>query len=245
MKRFTECGEVSRQVAGARGGATPAAVRRVQSHGPGVREEEIARESSRLRRGLKILGPGLITGASDDDPSGIATYAMAGASLGYATLWTALATFPMMAAVQFMCSRIALVSGMGLAGVLRRRYSRALLYPLVAGLVVANTINVGADLGAIAAAMNLLVPIPPIALIAPTAGAILAVEIWGSYRTINRLFKWLTLALFAYIGSAFLAGPDWHLALRSTLVPTVRLDGDFLAMLVAILGTTVSPYLFF
>src|SRR5438128_9738113 len=120
-----------------------------------------------LRRFLKLIGPGFVTGASDDDPSGIGTYAVAGASLGYATLWTALVTFPLMAGVQLICARIGLVSGMGLAGVLRKHYSRWLLYPVVLGLVLANTINAGADIGAIAAAVNLLIPIPIVAMIVP------------------------------------------------------------------------------
>src|SRR5881227_3468464 len=120
--------------------------------GTGSLEAAVGREDNPLQRFLKILGPGLVTGASDDDPSGIGTYAVAGASLGYATLWTALVTFPLMAAVQFICAKVGMVSGMGLASVVRRHYPRWLLYPVVLGLLVANTINVGADLGAIAAA---------------------------------------------------------------------------------------------
>src|SRR6476660_553137 len=115
----------------------------------------------RTRRFFSELGPGLITGAADDDPSGIGTYSMAGASLGFATLWTAILTFPLMSAIQFLCAKIGMVSGMGLAGVLRKHYPRAVLYPAIAGLIVANTINVGTDIGAMAAAMNLIIPIPP------------------------------------------------------------------------------------
>jgi NRAMP (natural resistance-associated macrophage protein)-like metal ion transporter len=198
-----------------------------------------------LRRFLQKLGPGLITGASDDDPSGISTYSMAGAALGYSILWTALLTFPLMAGVQFICSKIGHVSGHGLAGVLRRHYPRVLLYPAVLGLLVANTINAGADLGAIAAGINLLVPLPISWLIVPIGLALLVLQIWGSYRLIANTFKWLTLALFAYIGAAFFANPDAGEILRGTLVPTVRFDGPYLAILVAILGTTISPYLFF
>ena len=192
-----------------------------------------------------VLGPGLVTGASDDDPSGIGTYAQAGAALGYASLWTALITFPMMWSVQFICAKIGMVTGSGLARVLRHHYSRWLLYPVVAGLVVANTINAGVDIGAIAAAINLLVPIPIPALIVPIAIGILVVQIWGSYRLIAKVFKWLTLALFAYILSAFFAKPDWRLVLKGTLLPTVRFDRQFLTVLVGILGTTITPYLFF
>src|SRR2546427_2352225 len=138
-----------------------------------------------------------------------------------------------------------MVSGMGLAAVLRRHYARNLLYFTVFGLVIANTINAGADIGAIAAAINLVVPIPIAALVLPIALAILALQIWGSYRLIAQTFKWLTLALFAYVGAAVLARPDWGQVLGATFIPTIRLDQAFLATLVAILGTTISPYLFF
>jgi NRAMP (natural resistance-associated macrophage protein)-like metal ion transporter len=206
----------------------------------------MAAERNPLRRVLKVLGPGFISGAADDDPSGIGTYATAGASLGFATLWTALLTFPLMAAVQLVCAKIGMVTGKGLAGVLRQHYPRSLLYGAVIGLFVANTINIGADLAAIAAALNLLIPSLPIApLVLPIALGILALQIWGSYRLIATTFKWLTLALFAYIGSAFFARPDWGEVLAGTLVPTIRFDQAFLLTLVAILGTTISPYLFF
>ena len=202
-------------------------------------------ESNPVKRFLKILGPGLITGASDDDPSGIATYTTAGAKLGYATLWTALLTLPLTAVVQYICAKIGLVCGTGLARVLRKHYSRAVLYPVLFGLVIANTINAGADIGAIAAAINLLVPIPITVLIIPVAVIIVVVQIWGSYRLISSIFKWLTLTLFAYIISSFLAHPRWGEVLRATLIPTIRFDADYLTTLVAILGTTISPYLFF
>jgi NRAMP (natural resistance-associated macrophage protein)-like metal ion transporter len=225
--------------------------RRGTSHAPsqggaGSLEAAIAAESNPLRRFLKVLGPGFISGAADDDPSGIGTYATAGASLGFATLWTALLTFPLMATVQLVCAKIGMVTGQGLAGVLRKHYPRRVLYAAVIALLVANTINVGADLAAIAAAINLLVPALPIAsLVLPIALGILALLLWGSYRLIAGVFKWLTLALFAYIGSAFFARPDWGQVLSSTFIPTIRLDQTFLLTLVAILGTTISPYLFF
>ncbi len=208
-------------------------------------EAAIEREPNALKRILRMLGPGLITGASDDDPSGIGTFAVAGASLGYATLWTALITLPLMAAVQYICAKIAMVTGRGLSGVLRRHYPRTLLYVVVFALALANTINAGVDIGAIAAAINLLVPIPPLWLIVPIAAALLAVQIWGSYRLIANVFKWLTLSLFAYIGAAFFAHPDAGEVLRATLIPTLRLDPRFLSTLVALLGTSISPYLFF
>jgi len=213
--------------------------------GTGTLEAAVKREPNPVRKFFKVLGPGLITGASDDDPSGIGTYAVAGASLGFSTLWTALVTFPLMAAVQFICAKVGMVSGMGLARVLRQHYSRTLLYPVVFGLVIANTINAGADIGAIAAALNLLVPIPIIVMIVPITLLILALQIWCSYRTIARIFKWLTLALFAYIGSAFFARPNIVEVLKGTFIPTFSFDTTFLSTLVAILGTTISPYLFF
>ena len=194
---------------------------------------------------LKLLGPGLITGASDDDPSGIGTYAIAGASLGYSTLWVAWVTFPLMASVQVICAKVAMVSGKGIAAVLREHYPRTLLYSVVLSLMVANTINAGADILAIAAGLNLLLPVPIMIAILPIASVILALQIWGSYKTIAKIFKWLTLTLFAYIGSALLAKPDWGEVLKATLIPTIHFEGTYLATMVAILGTTISPYLFF
>ena len=201
--------------------------------------------SSGIARILRMIGPGVITGASDDDPSGIGTYAMAGAAFGYAMLWTALLTFPLMAGIQYICAKIGLVYGRGLAGIMRKHYSRVLLYPVIAGLVIANVINAAADLAAVAEGIRLLVPIPELMLIVAIGVSILALQIWGSYRLIARIFKWLTLALFAYIGSAFLARPNWGDVLRGTLIPHFSLDSAFLTMFVALLGTTISPYLFF
>jgi NRAMP (natural resistance-associated macrophage protein)-like metal ion transporter len=227
-------------------GDHPQIPHREAAEGAGSLEAAIDAEPNAIRRFLKILGPGFISGSADDDPSGIGTYATAGASLGFATLWTALVTFPLMAAVQLVCAKIGMVTGKGLAGVLRKHYPRRLLYAAVTGLFVANTVNVGADLSAIAAAINLLVPALPIApLVLPIGLGILALQIWGSYRLIARVFKWLTLALFAYIGSAFFARPDWGEVLAATFLPTIRLDQTYLLTLVAILGTTISPYLFF
>src|SRR5712692_6157124 len=205
--------------------------------GTGSLEAAMMVERNPIKRFFKVLGPGLITGASDDDPSGIGTYAVAGASLGFTTLWTALFSFPLMVAVQLTCARIGMVTGMGLAAVLRRHYSRSLLYLSVFGLVVANTINAGADIGAVAAAINLLIPVPIAAMIMPIGLLIVALQIWGSYRLIAKTFKWLTLALFAYVGSAFFAKPDLWAVLRGTFVPTLAFDAHALTTLVAILGT--------
>ena len=208
-------------------------------------ESKVGRERNPFKRLLLVLGPGLITGASDDDPSGIGTYTQAGASLGFATLWTAPLTLPMMAAVQFICAKIGMVSGMGLGGVLRKHYPRWVVYAAISLLVIANTINAGTDIGAIAAATNLLLPIPALALVVPIAIGIVTVQILGSYALIARIFKWLTLTLFAYIVAAFLARPHWGEVLKATVIPTIRFDHVYLMTLVAILGTTISPYLFF
>jgi NRAMP (natural resistance-associated macrophage protein)-like metal ion transporter len=206
---------------------------------------ELQREQNPIKRIGILLGPGLITGASDDDPSGIGTYAQAGAKYGFATLWTTLWMLPMMSTVQYICAKIGLVTGKGLAGVLRDHYPRAVLYPALAGLAIANTVNAGADIGAIAAAINLLVPIPAVVFVVPVTVGILLLQIFGSYRLIVNVFKWLALALVAYVGAALFARPDIEKVLIGTLVPTIRLDPEFIAVLVALLGTTISPYLFF
>ena len=227
------------------GEEAPRIPHRVPPAGTASVEAAIRSESNPFKKLLKIIGPGFITGASDDDPSGIGTYATAGAAFGFSTLWLALLTFPLMAAVQFICAKVGMVTGKGLAGVLREHYSTRLLYPAVFALLIANTINAGADIGAIAAAINLLAPVPIVAMIVPVTAVILVLQIWGSYRMIASTFKWLTLALFAYVASAFFAKPNWHEVLRGTFVPHVSLNAKFLSMLVAILGTTISPYLFF
>jgi NRAMP (natural resistance-associated macrophage protein)-like metal ion transporter len=230
---------------GVKNDRSPVTRHKAPAAGTGSIEAAPDREQNPVKKFLKVLGPGLVTGASDDDPSGIGTYAVAGASLGFATLWLALVTFPLMAAVQFTCAKIGIVTGRGLAGVLREHYPRPLVYATVLGLFLANTINAGADIGAIAAAINLLVPIPVVALIVPIALSIVALQIWGSYRLIANTFKWLALALLAYIGAALFARPDPVEVLRGTFIPTLSLDKTFLSTLVAILGTTISPYLFF
>src|SRR2546423_9701848 len=208
-------------------------------------ESRLERERNPIKRFFLLLGPGLITVASDDARSGSGTYTQAGASVGFATLWTAPLTLPLMAGIQFICAKIGMVSGMGLAGVLRKHYPRWLVYSAVSLLVLANTINAGTDIGAIAAAINLLIPIPALALVVPIAIAIVTLQIFGSYALISRIFKWLTLTLFAYIVAAFLARPHWREVLKATFIPTVRFDHQYLMTLVAILGTTISPYLFF
>jgi NRAMP (natural resistance-associated macrophage protein)-like metal ion transporter len=211
----------------------------------GVREAALSKERNSWLRFLKVLGPGVIVGASDDDPSGIGTYAVAGASFGYATLWTTIVMLPMMAAVQLICARIGLVSGRGLGAVLGQRFPRFIAIPAVLALVVANTINAGADIGAIAAALNLLVPVRIVALIVPIAIVLLGLQIWGSYRVISSAFKWLALSLLAYIGAALFAHPKVAEVLAGTFLPHVHLNAAYLTTLVALLGTTISPYMFF
>src|SRR5579859_3427075 len=209
------------------------------------RPAQVATPGSGVRRFINSLGPGIITGASDDDPSGVGTYAVAGASLGYSTLWTALVSFPMMTAVQFTCARIGMVTGSGLAAVLAQRFSRRVVYAAVFAGAVANSINAGADIGAIAAAINLLIPIPLAVLVVPVGAAILGLQVWGSYALIQRWFRWLALGLLAYIGSALFAQPNWTDVLRATFVPQISFDSTYLATLIAIFGTTISPYMFF
>jgi len=210
-----------------------------------TRAEEVAREKHPIKKALKLLGPGFITGAADDDPSGIGTYAVAGASLGLATLWTALLTFPFMAAVQNICSRLGLISGTGLAGILKEHYPRWVLYPAVGLVFVANVVNIGADLGAIADAAGIVVGTPVPWLVLAIAFGLLAIQIFAGYKQIERVFKFLTLALFAYVIDVFLVHPPLGETLRATIVPTISFDRNYIATLVAILGTTISPYLFF
>ena len=208
-----------------------------------VRELSLRKPSSLLQ----ILGPGLITGASDDDPSGIGTYSQVGSQFGFGLLWTALFTFPLMAAVQEMCARIALQTGVGLGVSLRRKFPTPLVGACILALLIANTINVGADLGAVAAGGSLLTPgaIQAIWLVIPVALLILGLQMFADYATIFRLFKWLTVALFAYIITAFFAHPDVRQVLAASAVPHIELTSDYVTALVAILGTTISPYLFF
>jgi NRAMP (natural resistance-associated macrophage protein)-like metal ion transporter len=191
------------------------------------------------------LGPGLISGAADDDPSGIATYSVTGARFGYGPLWTALFSFPLMASVQLMSARLGMVSGRGLAAVVRRHYPRWVLWGACLLLVFANVINIGADLGGMAEAAEMVTGIPSPYWTPLFAAAIVALLFQTSYRTVARIFKWLTLVLGAYLIAAFLAKPDWNQVLRATLLPRVEWSRDYLSVLVAILGTSISPYLFF
>jgi NRAMP (natural resistance-associated macrophage protein)-like metal ion transporter len=202
------------------------------------------------RRGLVArffanLGPGLVTGAADDDPSGISTYSVAGAIFGYSFLWTALLSFPLMAAVQLMCARLGMVTGRGLGGAIRLRYSPWVLWPACLLLIVANVFNIGADLGGMANAMQMVTGIRSYYWTPFFALLITSLLIWTSYNLIARVFKWLALVLFAYVITAFLARPDWAAVLQGTFVPHVEWTRSYMSVLVGILGTTISPYLFF
>src|ERR1700693_424357 len=198
-----------------------------------------------LKRSFGVLGPGLITGAADDDPSGISTYSVAGAAYGYATLWIALLTFPLMAAIQLMCARLGMVTGRGLAAAVRIYYPRWVLWGACSVLVAANVINIGADLGGMAEATQLITGVRSLIWIPVYALFIMGLLVWSSYKLIARIFKWMTVVLFAYVLASFYAHVDWRHALVVTFVPHLEWSRGFLAVLVAILGTTISPYLFF
>lgn len=199
-----------------------------------------------IGRFLRVLGPGIVTGAADDDPSGIATYSQAGAQFGYHTLWTMLFTYPLMTAVQEACMRIGAVTGKGLAAAIRERYPKKILYPTVLLVVAANTFNIGSDIGAMAAATRLLFPVVPFGFLAVMfAFVILLLEIFVSYRTYIKILKWLAVVLFAYIITAFLINVPWQEVVVTTFVPQIEFSKEFLFIIIAIFGTTISPYLFF
>ncbi len=199
-----------------------------------------------IRRTFKELGPGFITGAADDDPAGIATYTQAGASLGYHVLWTALFSLPFMVVVQEMCARIGIVTGRGLGANMRRRFPYWVVLLLVSLLFAANTLNLGADLGMMAAATQLVIPLSFPLLVVGMTLVTLMLQIFTTYQTYAKYLKWLTLSLFAYVFVAFLVDDvEWWTALRSTFLPSSFFQRDTLMILVAVLGTTISPYLFF
>lgn len=200
---------------------------------------------NRLAYWLRILGPGLITGAADDDPSGIATYSVAGASTGYSLLWVAVLTTPMMAVVQGMCARIGMVTGSGLAAAIRKKYAAWIVYALAAIVVFANTLNVGADIGGMGAAAQLVSGMSSLGWALFFGVALIFAQVYLSYKVIERSLKWLTASLLAYVITAFIVNPPWLTILRDTFVPNVRFSADWLATLVGVLGTTISPYLFF
>ncbi len=205
----------------------------------------VSTKDGKRRSLLGILGPGLITGASDDDPSGIATYSQAGAQSGYTTAWVMLFTWPLMCAIQEISARIGRVTGKGIAANLRDNYPAPLLYGIVALLLVANFINLGADLGAMGAALRLLIGGPVGLYVVLFAAFCTVLEIFSSYRRYVKILKWLTLSLFAYVATAFVIDMPWGEVAYNTFVPHVSWNTDYLVLIVAILGTTISPYLFF
>ena len=194
---------------------------------------------------LDALGPGLITGASDDDPSGIATYSQAGAQFGYSLGWTLLLTYPLMAAIQLISARIGRVTGRGIAGNIRRYYAHSLLYPLVGLVIVANTINLGADLGAMGAAVKLLAGGPSLLYVAAFGLGTVLLEVFMRYSRYVSVLKWLSLSLLAYVATAFIVDLPWGQVALGVFVPHLTWSRDYLVTIVALLGTTISPYLFF
>jgi len=203
-------------------------------------------EPNPVKKTLKVLGPGLITGASDDDPSGIATYSTAGAGFGYSALWMAIVSYPLMFTVQYICAKVGLVTGRGLSGTLRRHYPPAVLWFAISLLTIANVINAGTDIGAMAAGVNLIFPaIKAEVAVIPISAILMISLIVFSYEKLVMVFKWLSLSLFAYVICAFFCKVDLPVALRDSFIPNISLQPGYVAVLVGILGTTISPYLFF
>lgn len=195
-------------------------------------------------RSLRTLGLGLITGAADDDPSAIGTYASAGAQFGFGLLWTVPITFPMVFAVVYLSAKVGQLSGRGLFGVIHDHYPRWILHAMLIGVLIGNVIEAAADLGGIAAALQLFIPIPPPLLALGAALIILALQLIGSYTLIRNLFRWLALSLLAYVGAALLAKPNWRAVLHSSVMPSLSFDRESLSIVVALLGTTLSAYIY-
>lgn len=205
----------------------------------------MAKFGRKTKKLLKIVGPGLITGAADDDPSGIATYTQTGAQFGYGQLWTALFLLPFMVAIQEACARIGAVTGKGIAAVVKENYNRTILYCLLGLILVANTINIGADLGAMGAAAQLIIPLNFTLLTLFFTAIILLLEIFASYKMCANILKWLALVLLSYPLTVFLISEPWMTILRATFLPHVELSFSFLFIITGVLGTTISPYMFF
>ncbi len=202
--------------------------------------------SVKIQKAFKILGPGLVTGASDDDPSGIATYSQAGAQFGYATLWTALLTFPLMAAIQGMCARIGIVTTQGLTVTLKNHYPKSILYLMLLFSFPAITLNIGADIQGMGAVAHMMLPaIPAFSYSIIFTAILMVVIIKYPYQKLAKILKWLCLSVLLYIIVPFMVKQDWGIVLKNTVVPTIKFNKEFLSILVALLGTTISPYLFF
>ena len=203
------------------------------------------KSDSLIRKALHLLGPGLVTGAADDDPSGIATYSSIGAQYGYSMLWTMIFIYSFMAGIQEISARLGRITGRGIAGNLRRFYPRWALYSVVGLLLLANIINIGADIGAMGAAVNLLIGGPTLLYCVVFAVVSVLLQVFIPYKTYSSVLKWLTLSLFAYVGTVFVTQVSWSDALRGTFLPGLLFNRECMAALIAILGTTISPYLFF
>ncbi|MFA5359526.1 MAG: Nramp family divalent metal transporter [Patescibacteria group bacterium] len=199
----------------------------------------------KIKKVFKIVGPGVITGAADDDPSGIATYTQAGAKFGYNQLWTIICILPLLTAVQEACARIGAVTGKGIAAVIKKHYSKKVLFFAVALILVANTINIGADIGAMAEATQLLIPANFTILALFFTFLILFLEIFLSYRIYSKVLKWCALSLIAYPITVFLINNPWLEILKATFIPRIEFSFSFLFIIVGVLGTTISPYMFF
>ncbi|MDQ2720703.1 MAG: divalent metal cation transporter [Bacteroidota bacterium] len=208
-------------------------------------EKKPAKKRNKFLKFLSILGPGLTTGAADDDPSGIATYSQTGAQFGYGQLWTALYMLPFMMGVQEACARIGMVTGKGLAAIAKEEYNKKVLYAVVSLVVIANVINIGADIGAMAAAAELILPLPFTVWTLLFTASILILEIFTNYRVYARILKWLALSLLAYPITVFIVRLPWLTVLKATLIPHIEFTFSFFFIITGVLGTTISPYMFF
>jgi NRAMP (natural resistance-associated macrophage protein)-like metal ion transporter len=207
--------------------------------------DQPAKPKSKFLKFLTLLGPGLTTGAADDDPSGIATYSQTGAQFGYGQLWTALYMLPFMTAVQEACARIGLVTGKGIAAVIKDNYSKSVLYGAVGLVVMANTINIGADIGAMASAAQLLFPVPFAVITLFFTALILVLEVFTNYKVYSRILKWLALALLSYPITVFIVHQDWPTVLKASVIPHMEFNFKFLFIITGVFGTTITPYMFF
>ena len=231
--------------------APPDNLSKTESIIPGAGQSESAETPvttglvGRLRSVMLVLGPGLVTGASDDDPSGIATYSQVGAQFGYGMLWTMVVSYPLMTGIQEVSARIGRVTGCGISANLRRCYPRSLLGAVIALVLVANIFNLGADIGAMGATAQLLLPGKEWIYVVAFGVVSLLLQILVPYTSYVKYLKWLTLSLFAYVATAFFVKISWHEVVRATVLPQLSWSKDYLTGLIAVLGTTISPYLFF
>lgn len=210
-----------------------------------AKAKKTAAKRNKFIKFLSILGPGLTTGAADDDPSGIATYSQTGAQFGYGQLWTALYMLPFMMAVQEACARIGMVTGKGIAAIVKENYNAKVLYTVVGLVVIANIINIGADIGAMAAAAKLILPLPFIVWTLLFTASVLILEIFTTYKVYAKILKWLALCLLAYPLTVFIVKMPWLVVLKATFIPHIEFNFAFFFIITGVLGTTISPYMFF